>query len=531
MANRFLLDGEDDKVFRVLDTNDNSIRTIPKKGDAADMAIKALPPAGQLSGATYNRAMGNPTGSPLPPGLLPATTGVGGVMAAQPVPAPEQKPLSAATPTATSQQAPLPPAPPSGPSALDRQMGAFNRLSSDIKKDAAGTLSQMSEANEERQKALMASQVIGEAQAAEEAAYHKQRQADELTQAKEAQYRESDRKAQMEQEMARLRSLQKEVDDAKIQPWSAKSFGERITVGIAAGLMFAGATYAGQSGAPAIAFLQGAIDRDLETQKAQLQVKKDSVANQSNLVAVTRGLFDDERSAEAAARAIKWKAAEAALNEMIAKNKGLATTANAGEMAAQIQAEYAKEIGTIQQNKNQQLLAAQAQQADIAAKQDELRLRGMVGAGDTRLPGMSPTGEKKITEKDQEAVTKQRKSVVKVLTLSSDIKKWMKDNGTEWSQYTGWTSNEKKVALGKVQALKLALKEVEELGAITGPDMEMLNSLVPENPASFWTSENEAVLDDLGKRTLVGWRNTARQHGYSEDELGVEAPRTKGFEQ
>lgn len=111
------------------------------------------------------------------------------------------------------------------------------------------------------------------------------------------------------------------------------------------------------------------------------------------------------------------------------------------------------------------------------------------------LPGAPGLASVEISDKNREKYLARKNAIDGVNKLQD----WMKDNA-------GSTPIINSVARAEGQAmatqLQLAIKDAAGLGAITGPDMELLQNLVPSNPGEwqFLGKQNQAKLEKLSEQ-------------------------------
>lgn len=141
------------------------------------------------------------------------------------------------------------------------------------------------------------------------------------------------------------------------------------------------------------------------------------------------------------------------------------------------------------------------------------------------LPGVSGLASVEISDKNREKYLARKNAIDNVKKLQD----WMVDNA-------GSTPIINSVARAEGQAmatqLQLAIKDAAGLGAITGPDMELLQNLVPSNPGEwqFLGKQNQAKLEKLSEQlhhennnhlNSMGFNIQQRQQSKAEVPIGT----------
>jgi precorrin-6B methylase 2 len=143
-----------------------------------------------------------------------------------------------------------------------------------------------------------------------------------------------------------------ELSKINISPdnyWAKKSTGDSIGVGIALILGAFGA--AGGGGNKAADVINTAIDRDVETQKANYLTKKSAAAEAGNTYAKMYDVYKDELAATAATKAALINQAQLKIQSNAAKFKGDTATAAATSALGQLQSVRDAETLKLQQSK------------------------------------------------------------------------------------------------------------------------------------------------------------------------------------
>lgn len=168
---------------------------------------------------------------------------------------------------------------------------------------------------------------------------HQQLQADHI---KQAEQRQKEHAAAFDGEMKKLREVRDEVASGRIDPdqyWERKDSGSKAAIAISVML---GAISQSLSGGPnpGLAMLNGAIERDIDAQKANLGAKKNGLEAQRNLLGDMRLQFGDEAQAENATWGLYLDKAKTGLESEMAKAKD-----------PEVKGNYLKAIQQIEQDK------------------------------------------------------------------------------------------------------------------------------------------------------------------------------------
>jgi hypothetical protein len=144
---------------------------------------------------------------------------------------------------------------------------------------------------------------------------------------------------------AKMSDLIQDIREQKIDPnkiWSSKSTGEKVMagIGLVLGGIGAGLTRSGQN--QAFEFMNQAIARDVDAQKAAIEAKKTGVELENSLYGRALQRTNDARSAQYAALAMGQELAKQKLMSTALLSKNPAVQANADMIAARLDEEIAK---------------------------------------------------------------------------------------------------------------------------------------------------------------------------------------------
>lgn len=241
---------------------------------------------------------------------------------------PLQQPAPA--PTVPTNLGPIGPSP--GPSEVAAAAPAATDLSGQVDKAF----------EEQRQAALKATQA-GQEQGVKEAAYLESVTAQLQKQQEDA--------ARIQQQMQvrideQFKKAQAAIDDAANQKvdsnrvWSNMGTAGKIGAAIAIGLSAVGQAYQGAAGvsAPNLALqvIEGAINRDIEEQKANIIIKRENAQSQGSLLNTMRGQLGDLQQAQLASEATMYRMAGLQVQRIAAQSKDKAAQAAGQELFGKI---------------------------------------------------------------------------------------------------------------------------------------------------------------------------------------------------
>lgn len=206
--------------------------------------------------------------------------------------------------------------------------------------DLSGQLDKAFE--EQRQAALKATQA-GQEQGIKEAAYLETVNAQLQKQQEDGARIQAQMQARIEEQ---FKKAQAAIDDAanwKVDSgrvWSNMGTGGKIAAAIAIGLSAVGQAYQGAAGvsAPNLALqvIEGAINRDIEEQKANIIIKRENAQSQNSLLNTMRGQLGDLQQAQLATEASMYRAAGLQVQKIAAQSKDKAAQAAGQELFGKI---------------------------------------------------------------------------------------------------------------------------------------------------------------------------------------------------
>lgn len=190
------------------------------------------------------------------------------------------------------------------------------------------------------------------------------------------------------------------------------------------------------------------------------------------------------------------------LGGLLGGEEGVAIGAQAGAKQADILREEESQDKQLNQQRDLQTERLEQQESQFSRKLEQterltkLRIASAASRGDkTAAARFVPGSGFAATKKDAETAKKNIAAADELGKLVSKMKQVRKDAGMFGFEFV----DRELVSKGKSIAsqAKLALKELAELGAISGPDQELLLEQIPEDPTEFGLGGIDAKLDQL----------------------------------
>ena len=222
---------------------------------------------------------------------------------------------------------------------FDRAVSAFRQAGYNMDQAVAGAKESM-----KKQAGLMGSQA-GERAELEESqsdSYDKEVRTMEALQAAHQQG--------MDRAEADIRAAEDELSSFKIDPNRAfKSTGSQVAsaLAIAAGA-FAQGLSRGQIPNTALRIIEGAIERDIDAQRSEMQKRKDVLGNRNNIFAKMMNKYQNETIAKKMTISMGVIKAKMDLNALLTKHKGQAAQVNGQVLMDQLDAKLAENKVEIQ---------------------------------------------------------------------------------------------------------------------------------------------------------------------------------------
>jgi hypothetical protein len=297
----------------------------------------------------------------------------------------------------------------------------------------------------------------------------------------ENQKHEQERQSYVQQQMQKYNQMSEEVRTAKIDPnhyWADKSTGDRIMAGI--GIML-GALSQGMTGAkenPGLVVIQNAINRDIDAQKANLSQKNTTLNQQGSLLSMARERFHDERTAEAAARAMALDNAKMKLDQIAARYDSPILQANAKKMSAELDAQKQQLMMSIQTQLTQQAALHQLSSGGGGQVNPEMLPK------EAKERVVTLPGGKQALAADPETARKVRDFTSKDEAFQKDL-----DDLIGFAKkHQGTTLDRAIVNKGKSMAANLQNKyrNLEDMGVFKESEAEFMKNLIGDDPTTYF---------------------------------------------
>lgn len=310
-------------------------------------------------------------------------------------------------------------------------------------------------------------------------------------QAKDLAVMEIARKKNFEALDNETKRLQADVATNKIDPtriYNNMTTGNRVMAGIS---LLLGGISQGLSGAksnPAMDVINNAIDRDIDAQKSELGKKQ-------NLLAINLQKYGRLDAAFQATKMQMMAVTQAQINQQAAKMGSKQALANAQIASGQMD---------IQQAMLKNQLAAAFAKDQMMNKPEGLSFNDLMKLDEDtrdRLVPMAPTAGPQFKERYIPAVTKDDATKIKTAyTLYQQTLPLLKRVQSAMDKgFTLPKSAQNDIAKGLESELILLQKNIQQLGQITGADMDLVMPLVPK-VGTFFDKGERAKLDMLFKR-------------------------------
>lgn len=264
------------------------------------------------------------------------------------------------------------------------------------------------------------------------------------------------------------------------QLFQDKATGGKIAMGLA---LFLGAAPNSSGQNKAVQVLSESIKQDLDKQMNE-------VTGQKGIYNAIKGEFADKEQARQAAYETTMRQLQRQLQIEGAKYDSPLIKANTEAGIAQIQSQIDAARANFDQASMQNIL-----------KRQEISQQNM----EKFVPGQGFALTKKDAEKTKEYLT-DSSNLKSIVSQMKELRN---------AQGGGEVLNRKAVSDGKQLATQAALimKNIAELGVLAGPDMKLLNNLIPEDPLSFKPS-TMAKLENLEKILKRKEEGFLKQRGF-----------------
>lgn len=321
---------------------------------------------------------------------------------------------------------------------------------------------------------------------------------------------ETQRNQAVQDGLTKISALSEDLRGREVKDfWADKSTPQKIIAAIAVGI--GGAVQAMRGGSNAsMDIINSAVENDLIKQKTNLAKGFDDLAEQRTLLGETSKMYDSKIVAEEAARVGAYKAVSNELDVMASKAQSDEMKAKILEMSEAVKLQSAQSEQAFQQTLRAdvtQNLATRVIPAQTITIGDVIGAEGkQQGAVDYRE--MAGTKEMKrfvpeyggfaYDETDARALRKQASERATMKKLMSKLVRFREQHG----QWNALNPQEKEYATALHNETLMLKKNIDELGVLAGPDLDLLLTAVPKpnDLFSFNTDRYRAVLDGINTR-------------------------------
>lgn len=437
-------------------------------------------------------------------------------------------PVAQPAPGALAQDQPREPAAQPTPAALAPSSGgggggALSSYERGIRNEAAnldastrGNVARIEDANARQSSALAETTRLQSEEAAGKVAYMRELAAGEQQYAadQKAMYAEHD--AYMSQQQANLESMMADVRGMKVDPSRLlRSTGNAVKAAISVGLGAIGAALQGKGTNTAMQYLNAAIDRDIAAQEKEINLKRGAVGDQMNLLQIAQQRFDSKASQFAAVRVTAREAIKANIEAQTAQYDSDLIKSNGAALVAKLDAENAKDINTLMSEQSARKMQALAQGASINAQRQSLAIQNR--EADARMFAATAKADGHIPDLIGRPVSPQAVNDAAKIKAAMDgmrsnlgqIKQLYAEHGSEWFGKNA----ERYDAL--LTDMRLQYKELQGLGAVSGPDAEMMESVI-KDPNTFFSGKHEERVNTINDAINNSGRARLKALGYME---------------
>lgn len=186
-----------------------------------------------------------------------------------------------------------------------------------------------------QEQGIRAAASAGQAKAAEESAYLERMQSEDADRIESMRLNDMSRQAKLDGEFKKMDEAANSFAASKIDPdryWANKTTGDKVVAGIG---LFLGAF--GPNGNRAADVIQAAINRDIEVQKANIDIKKDAFTARSGIYSKMLDTFKDRRAAEEATRIAYLQNTELKIKAISSKYAGQEVGAKAQMLLGELE--------------------------------------------------------------------------------------------------------------------------------------------------------------------------------------------------
>ncbi len=307
------------------------------------------------------------------------------------------------------------------------------------------------------------------------------------------------------------------------------NYGKKVAAALAIAF---GQFGAAMTGGPnmAMQIIEGAIDRDIESQRQSIAKARGDLSDQRGFLADLRQKGFDEQGAADAAKVAMLEDYKRQIDTTLASTKS-AETRGAGEAekekATQRQHEIAaKAAESVAENEfkavstqagietNRQQIGLQREQ--IAGSKAAAASKGQADAQSLAASGLAPRGGVMPDEATVRKAQETKGTIDAMRANLSRLKTLRQENGAEITGLSGESKEMKQLAT----ELRLQYKNLAQLGALSGGDLDMLNDMLPSDPSKIGNVLTQ--LDSFGQ--IVDRSAAAKFKAWGLDEAKAYTP-------
>jgi hypothetical protein len=294
---------------------------------------------------------------------------------------------------------------------------------------------------------------------------------------------------------AEVQEIQKELQTQKIDPnrvWGNKSTGGKIATAI--GIILSGIG-SGLTGGPNLAMqvIDGEIERDLDAQKANLDNKRAGLGDKINALAAARTITKDEVEQLDVSRLIMLDAIKAKLQSFALQTDSEVAQGRVMEAVGMIDQRSAEIAAGLKEKSTARVVSAMSMKRVGGQTVTAGQAAGQVdfAKGDKKLfvPQLQAFA---LSEEDAKAMKTTSEKVTEMRGVIRQINQLRDDGGSI-------SPKNRARAEALARQLQLTEKTRQQLGALSGSDIEMLESYVPSNPLAILSYNAERLSDFDGQ--------------------------------
>ena len=320
------------------------------------------------------------------------------------------------------------------------------------------------------------------------------------------------RQNKINQASAKLAKIEDELNSKDLSSWSSIPTGRRMATAVMYALAAIGQGVAQRDPGQIVGMFANAMNQDLARQKEAVESKRESARSTYKRVL---DAVENEQAADSMMRSMY-------LGQMERQVADFKFRTQRSDVRAA--AERAEAMFNFQKKQHKFQTYKFYKQHQLNQEIHDLnKLKTLMSQEktqkDLRVPGMELTGERTPTPKEAEKLTKERAVAVNTIKKLEDMHQYV--HGPEGVGTELFPTRQAAKAKAMLTDVMLDLKELKNLGVLTGPDVDLLIAqLGQEDPTGFFSGQNKLLLENAIDLLKKGWAIRARQSGYRDIELG-----------